>query len=323
MTWLITGGAGYIGAHIVKETIKSGRDVVVIDDLSTGLAAKLPEGTPLVVSNLNNEKAVEQAFNDHQITGVLHIAARKQVGESVLRPLYYWEENVGGLTNLLSSMQQHNVKNFVFSSSAAVYGQPNLPADATITESLICNPINPYGATKLAGEWMAAALAESDNFKVAALRYFNVAGAANNELGDTFALNLIPIVMQAITNGEQPKVFGTDYPTADGTCIRDYIHVQDLAEAHVAAIDLVESSEMGFQAINLGTGFGTSVTEVIDVIREVTGYQIDPILTERRAGDPPALVANPALAAQILNWHSRFTLREMVESAWSAWQQQH
>lgn len=322
MTWLITGGAGYIGAHIVNETIKSGRDVVVIDDLSTGIATKLPSEIPLIVSNLNNEKAVEQVFNDYQISGVLHLAARKQVGESVLRPLYYWEENVGGLTNLLSSMQQHNVKKLVFSSSAAVYGQPDLSAGETISETLICNPINPYGATKLAGEWMAAALAKSDNFNVASMRYFNVAGAASNDVGDTFALNLIPIVMQAITTGKQPQVFGSDYPTPDGTCIRDYIHVQDLAEAHVAAIELVENTELGFQAINLGTGQGTSVTEVINVIRTVTGLEIHPILAPRRAGDPASLVANPTLAAQLLNWRSRFTLQDMVESAWAAWQYQ-
>ena len=320
MTWLITGGAGYIGAHIVHQTLASGRDVVVVDDLSTGIASKLPNDVPLVVANLRDEKAIEQIFIDHQITGVLHTAARKQVGESVLRPLYYWEENVGGLTNLLASMKLHRVQNFVFSSSAAVYGQPDLAVSETISESLICKPINPYGATKLAGEWMAAALAQSDDFRVASLRYFNVAGAASANLGDTFALNLIPIVMQAITNGEQPKIFGTDYPTPDGTCIRDYIHVQDLAEAHVAAIDLVENSGPCFEAINLGTGHGTSVSEVIAVIQSVTGREINPDLVARRAGDPPALVANPARAAQVLNWRTRFNLTEMVESAWTAWQ---
>ena len=320
MSWLITGGAGYIGAHIVHQTLASGRKVVVVDDLSTGVASKLPSDVPLVVANLRDEKAIEQIFNDFEITGVLHTAARKQVGESVLRPLYYWEENVGGLTNLLASMQQHGVRNFVFSSSAAVYGQPELNVTETISENLVCNPINPYGATKLAGEWMASALTQSDDFRVASLRYFNVAGAASDNLGDTFALNLIPIVMQAITNGQQPKIFGTDYPTTDGTCIRDYIHVQDLAEAHVAAMDLVENASPSFQALNLGTGHGTSVHEVIEVIREVTGKQINPELVERRAGDPPALVADPRLAAEVLNWKARFNLTEMVESAWSAWQ---
>lgn len=322
MTWLITGGAGYIGAHIVRQTLASGREVVVVDDLSTGVASKIPSQVPVIVANLLDQKAVEQIFNDYAITGVLHTAARKQVGESVLRPLYYWEENVGGLTNLLSSMQLHQVKNFVFSSSAAVYGQPELAVSDLITEELVCNPINPYGATKLAGEWMAAGLVSSDDFRVASLRYFNVAGAASPDLGDTFALNLIPIVMQAITNGEQPKIFGTDYPTSDGSCIRDYIHVQDLADAHVAAMDLVEKSEPIFQPINLGTGIGTSVYQVIDVIREVTGKNIEPILAPRRAGDPPALVADPSLAKTTLGWNSQYDLTQMVESAWTAWQKQ-
>ncbi|MBU6347372.1 MAG: UDP-glucose 4-epimerase GalE [Actinomycetales bacterium] len=320
MTWLITGGAGYIGAHIVRQALESGREVVVVDDLSTGVASKIPSQVPIIVANLLDQKAVEQIFNDYSITGVLHTAARKQVGESVLRPLYYWEENVGGLTNLLSSMQLHQVKNFVFSSSAAVYGQPELAVSDLITEELVCNPINPYGATKLAGEWMAAGLVSSDDFRVASLRYFNVAGAASPDLGDTFALNLIPIVMQAITNGEQPKIFGTDYPTPDGSCIRDYIHVQDLADAHVAAMDLVEKSEPIFQPINLGTGIGTSVYQVIDVIRQVTGKNIEPILAPRRAGDPPALVADPSLAKTTLGWNSQYDLTQMVESAWTAWQ---
>jgi UDP-glucose 4-epimerase len=319
MTWLITGGAGYIGAHIVQETLSSGRSVVVIDDLSTGTAEKIPASVPLVVANLGDHKAVEQVFNEHNISGVLHLAGRKQVGESVARPLYYWEENVGGTTNLLFSMQQHGVKNLVFSSSAAVYGQPDLAAGETILEATNCAPINPYGATKLAGEWMSAALAKSDDFSVAALRYFNVAGAGSDLLGDSFALNLIPIVMQALSNNAQPQVFGTDYPTADGTCIRDYIHVQDLARAHVSAMDLVENAQAGFNAINIGTGHGTSVLEIIDMIREVTGKEITPEIVGRRVGDPPALVANVDLAKSLLQWNSAFTLRDMVESAWSAW----
>jgi UDP-glucose 4-epimerase len=198
----------------------------------------------------------------------LHLAAKKRVGESVERPDYYWQENVGGLQNLLAAMKVHNVKNFVFSSSAAVYGQPDVPPGTLITEETPCAPINPYGATKLEGEVLSRAMAESDGLKVAALRYFNVAGAGRPELGDQYIFNLVPIVFDALERGEQPTVFGDDYSTPDGSCIRDYVHVQDLADAHIAAMDFVEKSDAGFTAINIGTGSGASVFEVLAMIQE-------------------------------------------------------
>jgi len=320
MAWLITGGAGYIGAHVVQETLASGRDVIVLDDLSTGLKSRFPSDVPLIHTNVTNADAVFSAFEDYSIDGVLHLAARKQVGESVERPIYYWEENVIGFFNVLTAMQAHQVKNLVFSSSAAVYGEPDNALDTLIFEDDLCQPINPYGATKLAGETLSQALTKSDGFKVAALRYFNVAGAANPMLGDPFILNLIPIVLDAITNGRQPLVFGSDYPTSDGTCIRDYIHVQDLAQAHVAAMDLVEKSDSSFVPINIGTGKGSTVLEVIDVIQEVTGIEIKPEITPRRAGDPAALVADTSRAKVTLNWSSHYTLHDMISSAWEAWQ---
>ena len=321
MTWLITGGAGYIGAHVVRETLASGRKVVILDDMSTGIARRIPEGVALEQVTLTDAAAVNAVFERHDITGVLHLAARKQVGESVERPLYYWDENINGFNNLMSAMTAHKVQNLVFSSSAAVYGQPDLEPGALITEETYCSPINPYGATKLAGEWISAALTKSDNFRVAALRYFNVAGAGSSELGDEFILNLVPIVFDALTKGNQPRVFGNDYATPDGSCVRDYVHVQDLAEAHVAAMDYVEKPDTTFAAINIGTGAGASVFEVLNVMREVTGLEINPIHAQRRAGDPPALIADVRKAAELLGWRSKFDLHDIVTSAWDAWQE--
>jgi UDP-glucose 4-epimerase len=323
VTWLITGGAGYIGAHVVESTKASGRNVVVLDDLSTGIASRLKPGIPLVQISLQNASDLDRVFNDAEITGVLHLAAKKRVGESVERPDYYWQENVVGLQNLLDAMKRHNVKNFVFSSSAAVYGQPDVPVGSLITEDVECNPINPYGATKLEGEVLSEAMADSDGLKVAALRYFNVAGAGRPELGDQYIFNLVPIVFDALDRGVQPMVFGDDYNTPDGSCIRDYVHVQDLAEAHVAAMDFVERSEPGFTAINIGTGKGASVLEVLNMMQEVTGREISPIHADRRAGDPPALVADVSRAKEILNWSSTRDLRDIVTSAWDAWQLGH
>lgn len=320
MTWLITGGAGYIGAHVVGSTTSSGREVVVLDDLSTGIVSRLEPGIPLVQSSLQNVSDLDRAFSDGGITGVVHLAAKKRVSESVERPDYYWQENVGGLQNLLAAMKAHGVKNFVFSSSAAVYGQPDNPYGTLITEENECNPINPYGATKLEGEVLSAAMAESDGLKVAALRYFNVAGAGRPELGDQYSFNLIPIAFNALDRGEQPLVFGDDYNTPDGSCIRDYVHVQDLAEAHISAMDFVENSDPGFVAINIGTGSGASVFEVLNLLKEVTGREISPIHADRRAGDPAALVADVSKAKGILNWSSSRDLKDVVSSAWDAWQ---
>lgn len=318
MTWLITGGAGYIGAHVVFETLRSGRSAVVLDDLSTGIKERVPDSVPLEVITLTDKAAVNNLFDRYSFSGVLHLAAKKQVGESVERPDYYWEQNVDGLQNLVDAMVASEVKNFVFSSSAAVYGQPELGPLDLITENTKCTPINPYGLTKLEGENIADKLVANHGFKVAALRYFNVAGAGKPELGDQFALNLIPIVFEALENGKQPHVFGDDYPTPDGSCIRDYVHVQDLAEAHVAAMTYVETSDQVFSPINIGTGIGASVFEVLAMIEKATGIQIEAVRAPRRSGDPAALVADVTLAQELLKWKSNKGLETMISSAWEA-----
>jgi UDP-glucose 4-epimerase len=323
MTWLITGGAGYIGAHAVYSTLSSNRNVVVIDDLSSGISSRLGNDVELIEASILDSVAVNRAFDTYNFSGVLHLAAKKQVQESIERPDFYWEENVGGIKNLLSVMKAHGVKNLVYSSSAAVYGEPDYHPGKLITEQAVCSPINPYGETKLEGEVLSRAMSESDGFKVAALRYFNVAGSSRPELGDQYIVNLIPIVFDALSRNKKPTVFGNSYSTPDGSCIRDYIHVQDLSEAHIAAMDLVENSEAGFTAINIGTGLGASVFDVLAMIEDVTGISINPILGERREGDPAALVADVSFANEILDWKSSRDLRDMVASAWDAWQLSH
>ena len=323
MTWLITGGAGYIGAHVVESVLASGREVVVLDDLSSGIAARLSNKVHLDQTSLQDVSGINQIFEDAEITGVVHLAAKKRVGESVERPDYYWQENVVGLQNLIEAMKQHDVKSFVFSSSAAVYGQPEVSPGTLITEQTPCSPINPYGDTKLEGELLSKAMADSEGMKVVALRYFNAAGAGRPELGDQFIFNLVPIVFDALDRGAQPNIFGNDYQTPDGSCIRDYVHVQDLAEAHIAAMNFVEKSDPGFTAINIGTGSGTSVYEVLEMIQDVTGVSIEPIVGKRREGDPPALVADVSLARDLLGWQSSRDLREIISSAWDAWKLGH
>ena len=323
MTWLITGGAGYIGAHVVECVLSSGSEVVVLDDLSSGIAARLSDKAHLFQTSLQDTAGINRVFNDADITGVVHLAAKKRVGDSVERPEYYWQENVVGLQNLMDAMKRHGIRNFVFSSSAAVYGQPDVSSGALISEQTPCSPINPYGATKLEGEVLSKAMAESEGMKVAALRYFNAAGAGRPELGDQYIFNLVPIAFDALDRGDQPNIFGNDYQTPDGSCIRDYVHVQDLAEAHIAAMNFVEKSDPGFTAINIGTGSGTSVYEVFEMIQNVTGISIEPIVGQRREGDPPALVADVSLAKELLGWQSSRDLHEIISSAWDAWKLGH
>jgi UDP-glucose 4-epimerase len=325
MTWLVAGGAGYIGAHVVRDLRASGRQVVVLDDLSTGSRDRIPADVPLVVGAIGDSAAVARALRTEAageaVTGVVNFAARKQVGESVSRPLFYWSENIGGLQALLAGMAEADVRNLVFSSSAAVYGQPDLAPGELISEGIAKNPINPYGATKLAGEWLAGATADALGWSAVSLRYFNVAGAGAPDLGDPAVLNLVPMVFRELATGGRPKVFGADYPTPDGTCIRDYIHVADLSAAHVAAVDRVEAGDLpGHVAVNIGTGQGSSVFEVLAAVTRATGLDATGEVVARRPGDPPILVAAPDRGRELLGWQSQFGLDDMVRSAWEAWQ---
>jgi len=321
MTWLITGGAGYIGAHVVRAMTQAGERAVVYDDLSTGIADRVPDGVPLVVGSTLDRDRVARALAAHRISGVVHLAAKKQVGESVDRPLLYYRENVEGLRVLLEAVTAtSHVRSFVFSSSAAVYGTPDVDL---VTEETPCAPISPYGETKLAGEWLVRATGRATGLSTASLRYFNVAGAAAPELADTGVLNVVPMVFEKLTQGAAPRVFGDDYPTPDGTCVRDYIHVADLADAHVAAARALQSSPGHALTLNIGRGEGVSVREMIDVINAVTGYDRAPTVTPRRPGDPARVVASADRAATELGWKAKYDVRDMITSAWAGWVRSH
>jgi UDP-glucose 4-epimerase len=316
MTWMVTGGAGYIGAHIVQALRAQGRNVVVLDDLSTGESRKVPEGVPLIEASVLDAVAVEKALREHAVTGVVHMAAKKAVGESVERPLYYYRENVDGLLSLLEAMSEAGVAKMVYSSSAATFGMPD---DAEpLGEDYLCRPINPYGETKLIGEWLMRDVATALGLDWVSLRYFNVAGAGGPELGDTGVFNLIPMVFRALSTGRNPQVFGGDYPTPDGSCIRDYIHVTDLADAHVVAVERLEAGPAA-DVYNVGRGEGVSVKEVIETVRGVTGLAFTYDVVDRRPGDPARLVASADKIRTELGWTARYGLDEMVSSAWQAW----
>ncbi|MDR1824786.1 MAG: UDP-glucose 4-epimerase GalE [Bifidobacteriaceae bacterium] len=317
MSICVTGGAGYIGAHIVRLLQQAGHHVVVLDDLSTGVPERIG-GATLVQMDLADTAEIPriQAALDG-CTAVIHVAGRKQVGESVQRPAWYYQQNVGGMANLLLAMQAAGVDRMVFSSSAATYGEPNV---ARVREDITMKPINPYGESKLVSEWLVRDAARAWGLRGVNLRYFNVAGAGWEELGDPAVLNLIPMVLEKLQQGARPAIFGDDYPTPDGTCVRDYVHVVDLANAHLIALDYLERDERPFDVFNIGTGNGNSVREVIEMIGEISGLDVTPQVTARRPGDPPVLIGDVDRIEQVFEWKAQHDLRSIVDSAWRAWQ---
>ena len=318
--WLLTGGAGYIGAHIVRAFGERGLRVVVLDDLSTGVRENIPAGVPFVEARLQDTDAVRATVREHGITGVLHLAAKKAVGESVEQPLLYWGENVGGFTQLLETCLAEGVERYLFSSSAAVFGNP--PVEF-VTEETPTAPMSPYGETKLVGEWMLRDLATAHpQVRWSALRYFNVAGTASPELADRSVANLVPMTFERLSGGSSPQLFGDDYDTRDGSCIRDYIHVVDLADAHAAAAARIDEGPLG-EVYNVGRGEGVTVKEVFETVREVTGIDFSVDVVGRRAGDPAAYYADASKIRDQLGWTTRLDLREMVASAWDGWQKGH
>ncbi|MEU4036714.1 UDP-glucose 4-epimerase GalE [Streptomyces collinus] len=320
MTWLITGGAGYIGAHVVRAMTEAGERTVVYDDLSTGIAERVPDEVPLVRGSTLDGEGLARTLAEHEVTGVVHLAAKKQVGESVDRPLDYYRENVEGLRVLLEAVTQADVAAFVFSSSAAVYGMPDVDV---VTEETPCLPLSPYGETKLAGEWLVRATGRATGLATASLRYFNVAGAATPALADTGVFNLVPMVFEKLTEGASPRIFGDDYPTPDGTCVRDYIHVVDLAEAHVTVARALRSAPGHDLTLNIGRGEGVSVREMIDHMNAVTGYDRPPTVTPRRPGDPARVVASADRIATELGWQAKYDVQDMITSAWEGWLRLH
>ncbi|MGY1740279.1 MULTISPECIES: UDP-glucose 4-epimerase GalE [unclassified Blastococcus] len=319
MTWLVTGGAGYIGGHITAAMRAAGEDVVVLDDLSTGDPARIPDA-PLVVGSVLDADLVGRVLREHAVHGIVHVAAKKQVEESVRRPLFYYRENVEGLRVLLEAASAAGVESFVFSSSAAVYGAPDVDL---VHEDVECRPVNPYGTTKLVGEWMVADTARATGLRYTNLRYFNVAGTAAPELTDRGVSNLVPMVFQQLDRRQPPRIFGDDYDTPDGTCIRDFIHVADIASAHVAAAGALASGSVGALTANIGRGEGVSVREMVQVIRAVSGTAdeewAEPVVEPRRAGDPPRVVASADRVADQLGWKAEYGVEQMVASAWEGW----
>ncbi|EAR24315.1 UDP-glucose 4-epimerase [marine actinobacterium PHSC20C1] len=315
MTWMVTGGAGYIGAHVVRALINADMAAVIVDDLSSGLKRFVPDGVPFVQADILDKDALVQAMTAHGITGVIHVAGFKYAGVSVQRPLHTYTQNVTGTVSLLEAMHDCGIDQIVFSSSAAVFGTPHVDQ---VTETTAKEPLSPYGESKLIGEWLLRDQAHAVGLRHTSLRYFNVVGCGDPTIYDTSPHNLFPRVFEALVAGVVPTINGNDYPTPDGTNVRDYVHVADIAAAHVAAAKRLESKNTIEPAYNLGSGDGLSVSEIMRAVAKVTGIPFSPQIAERRVGDPPRIVANGDLAARDLDWKMRHTAEEMVRSAWEA-----
>ena len=310
---LVTGGAGYIGAHVAAELLNEGYSVRIYDDFSNGLHKRVDgKFRDIVEGDILDREKLLQAMQG--VDAVIHLAAKKAVEESVKNPLKYYENNVGGTLNLLAAMSAKGVKTIVFSSSAAVYS-PNDKDAVEETDPTV--PLSPYGATKLLSEELISSVGNAEKISHVSLRYFNVVGSAIPEFGDNSKDNLVPKVFLALKNSKRPEIYGSDYPTPDGTCIRDYIHVHDLAKAHVAALKKAES---GFTSAvyNVGSGKGYSVREMMNQISQTLGKDINPQESPARAGDSPKLIASTKKIEQELGWRPTATLKEMIDSSWAA-----
>lgn len=312
---LVTGGAGYIGAHTVRQLRRRGDDVVVLDNLEQGTRAAIAD-TTLVIGDVGDGAVLEKLFKDHSIDAVIHLAARKSVDESLRHPAAYFRTNVGGSLGLIEACLQAGVQRMVFSSTCAVYGTP---IELPVTETSAVHPETPYGESKLMVEQMLRWFDELLSMRSVSLRYFNAAGAAEEgDLGEDWdhAVNLVPVVMKALLGrGDPVRIFGTDYLTHDGTAIRDYVHVLDIADAHLRALDYLAAGGAS-QILNLGTGKGASVREVIAHAEQAAGIPVPVIEAPRREGDPPAIWAGGSRAHEQLGWHPHRGLDEIIASAW-------
>jgi UDP-glucose 4-epimerase len=313
-TWLVTGGAGYIGSHVASAFLASGIDVVVLDDLSSGRREFVPAEAPLEEGSLVDAPFVDRVFAAHDFSGVVHLAGYKYAGVSVERPLHTYEQNVTATGVLLAAVQKHEVPAVVFSSSAAVYGTP--PVEL-VTEQTVTRPESPYGETKLIGEWLMADQARVTGLRHTSLRYFNVVGSAPGGAPDTSPYNLFPLVFRALDAGGVPKIFGDSYPTPDGTCIRDYVHVVDVAAAHVAAAHALVAGSLD-PVYNLGSGTGVSVRQIMDEMALATAIDFSPEVVAARPGDPARIVASGEAAARDIGWAPTHSLSDMITSAWEA-----
>ncbi|MGY4645287.1 UDP-glucose 4-epimerase GalE [Cellulomonas sp. URHB0016] len=315
MTWLVTGGAGYIGSHVVRALGQVGLGTVVLDDLSSGHKEFVPADVPLVEGSILDTDLVADTVATHGIVGVVHLAGFKYAGVSVDRPLHTYDQNVTGTAHLLEAMASQGVDAIVFSSSAAVYGTPDVDL---VTETSATRPESPYGESKLVGEWLLRDQGRAAGLRHTSLRYFNVVGSGTPELYDTSPHNLFPLVLDALAEGRTPRINGADYPTTDGTCVRDYIHVADLADAHVAAAQVLADGGQLEPVYNLGSGVGASVRQIMTAMADATGIAFEPEIAPRRPGDPARIVASGELAARDLGWRMTYTLDEMVATAWEA-----